>query len=222
MRGPDVPVWGESIRSSRVLEIAALFGIVFVLGAVPNLIPAAAVIAAFSLRDDVGPVAAVVAGVAGITLGRVTLALAVRYGFDRFLRGAVAENIEYLHSWLEGRKRATLALTAALAVPGSPTTTIFVAAGALHLRLLPLATGFALGRLVWYSGVVIVASGAEKGIEGLIDRGLQPHFIALAVVLVVVPLVVLSRLEWRALIQERRIRFIRSKRSQGGSDRPAA
>ena len=97
-----------------------------------------------------------------------------------------------------------------------------MAAGALHLRLLPLATGFALGRLVWYTGVVIVASGAEQGIENLIDRGLQPHFIALAVVLVVVPLVLLSRLEWRALIQERRIRFIRSKRSQGGSDRPAA
>jgi hypothetical protein len=37
-----------------------------------------------------------------------------------------------------------------------------------------------------------------------------------------VPLIVLSRLEWRVLIQERRIRFIRTKRSQGGSDRPAA
>lgn len=199
-----------------MLEIAALFGIVFVLGAVPNLIPAAAVVAAFSLRGDVGPVAAVLAGVAGITLGRVVLALAVRGGFERLQRGAVADNIAYLHGWLEGRKRATLALSAALAVPGSPTTTIFVAAGALHLRLPPLAAGFALGRLVWYAGVVIVASGAEKGIESLIDRGLQPHFIALAVVLVVVPLVVLSRLEWRALIQERRIRFIRGKRSFDG------
>ena len=86
----------------------------------------------------------------------------------------MADNIEYLHGWLEGRKRATLALSAALAVPGSPTTTIFVAAGALHLRLAPLAPGFALGRLVWYSGVVIVGVGRREGHRGLIDRGLQP------------------------------------------------
>ena len=84
-------------------------------------------------------------------------------------------------------------------MPGCPTTTIFVGRG--RAAPAPAAAGDGLRRragLVWYAGVVIVASGAEKGIEDLIDRGLQPHFIALAVVLVVVPLVVLSRLEWRA------------------------
>jgi uncharacterized membrane protein YdjX (TVP38/TMEM64 family) len=197
-----------------VLELAALFGIVFVLGAVPNLIPATAVVAAFALRDDVGPVGAVVVGTIAITLGRVTLALAVRHGFERLRRGPVYENVEYLHGWLEGRRRTHLVLSGALAVPGTPSTTIFVAAGALHLRLAPLAAGFAAGRAAWYSGVVIATSGAAAGIEGLVRRGLNPWLIALALVLVIAPLFLLSRIEWRALLQERRIRLIPRRRPE--------
>jgi uncharacterized membrane protein YdjX (TVP38/TMEM64 family) len=201
-----------------VLELAALFAIVFTLGAVPNLIPATAVVAAFSLRDDVGPVAAVIVGATAITCGRTTLALAVRGGFDRFVRqGATAENVAWLHEWLERRRRMLLMLSLAVAVPGSPTTTIFVGAGALHLRLAPLAAGFLAGRLAWYTGAVVVASGAEQGIDELIERGTSPWLIALALVLVIVPLFVLSRLEWRALVQERRIRFVPRGRPGSGS-----
>jgi uncharacterized membrane protein YdjX (TVP38/TMEM64 family) len=201
-----------------VLEIAALFAIVFALGAVPNLIPATAVVAAFSLRDDVGPVAAVLVGAAAITLGRLALALAVRRGFDRFVRqGATADNIAWLHGWLEGRRRTHLVLSVGLAVPGSPTTTIFVAAGALHLRLAPLALGFLTGRLAWYTGAVIVASGAASGIDSLVQHGLNPLLIVVALLLVVAPLLLLSRLEWRALVQERRIRFVPRRRPGTGA-----
>jgi uncharacterized membrane protein YdjX (TVP38/TMEM64 family) len=201
-----------------VLELAALFAIVFALGAVPNLIPATAVVAAFSLRDDVGPVAAVLVGATAITLGRLTLALAVRRGFERFVRtGATADNIAWLHGWLEGRRRTHLVLSAALAMPASPTTTIFVAAGALHLRLPPLALGFLTGRLVWYTGAVALASGAAEGIDRLVQHGLNPLLIAAALLLVILPLFLLSRLEWRALVQERRIRFIPRRRPGTGT-----
>jgi cytochrome c oxidase assembly factor CtaG len=107
-------------------------------------------------------------------------------------------------------------LSCALAVPGCPSTTVFVAAGALRLHLAPLAAGFAAGRAAWYTGAVIIAGTAASGIESLVRRGLNPWLIALAFVLVIAPLFVLSRIEWRALLQERRIRFI--PRRPPGSD----
>jgi uncharacterized membrane protein YdjX (TVP38/TMEM64 family) len=201
-----------------VLELAALFAIVFALGAIPNLIPATAVVTAFSLRDGVEPVAAVLVGATAIACGRLALALAVRGGFDRFVRqGATADNVAWLHGWLEGRRRTHLVLSLALAAPGSPTTTIFVAAGALKLRLAPLVAGFFSGRLVWYGAIVALASGAERSVDRLVERGTSPWLFGVALVLVVVPLLVLSRLEWRALLQERRIRFVPRRRPGTGT-----
>ena len=110
-----------------------------------------------------------------ITLGRVVLALAVRTGFERLQRGAGGREHRVPARLARGAQAGDARPERRARRAGQPDDDHLrrrgraaPAAGAAGDGLRPRAA------LVWYSGVVIVASGAEKGIEKLIDRGLQP------------------------------------------------
>src|SRR5206468_257155 len=85
------------------------------LNTVPSLVATTAVVTLFAFRDDVGAVEAVAIGVAGAVVGRVLFALAVRHGADRFIRGRLRRNIDFLRDHV-GRKRHATRFAAGIAV----------------------------------------------------------------------------------------------------------
>lgn len=189
-------------------DLATLFLLVVALNAIPTAIPTAAVVSAFSVRAGVSPVAAVAVGAAAATCGRALLALGVRYGVAALARGAVEANVRYVERRLAGRRHVLLTLAGIAALPVTPATAIFSAAGALRLRIAPILAGYLGGRLVTFAAWVYLARGAADSVSALIDRQWSPVAVAAAVLLPAVGLVAALRLDWRALLEERRLRFL--------------
>ena len=106
-----------AIPCAAVLPLLALFGICMALNTVPSLVATTAVVTLFAFRDDVGAVEAVVVGVAGAVIGRVLFALAIRHGADRFIRGRLRQNIDFLRGYV-GKKRHATRFLALLAMMG--------------------------------------------------------------------------------------------------------
>jgi hypothetical protein len=57
---------------------------------------------------------------------------------------------------------------------------------------------------------VAVTAGAAKGIERLVRQGLTPVTVGIGVLAMAVVVLVIVRLDWQALLEERRLRLVRS------------
>ncbi len=195
-----------------MLTLAVLLGICVLLNLVPSAIATAAVVAVVALRDGVGDVEAVVVGAAGATIGRLLLAIAVRHGALRFVRGALAANVQFLTEYVGARSHATRFLALLSASPVNPALAIFVTAGALRLRLMPIACCYASGRLLVYGWAVGTAAFAASSIERVVRERATPLPLAIGLVIAIVPIVVIARLDWRHLLEARRPRVLRRER----------
>jgi membrane protein YqaA with SNARE-associated domain len=196
------------------VALVALFLLILALNTVPTGIPGSVVVAAFALRDDVGTTAAIGVAVLGATIGRALFAVLVRAGVGWLPTGATRANVEVLERWMRRRRHAVASLAALLLVPGMASTPIFMAAGALRLALAPLLAAFAVGRAAFYGLVVVASQAGEATVSRAIERGVSPWAIAVALLAVLGPLAVLLRLDWRALIEDRRFRLLR-RRARG-------
>jgi uncharacterized membrane protein YdjX (TVP38/TMEM64 family) len=191
-----------------VLPLLALFGICMTLNTVPSLVATTAVVTLFAFRDDVGSVEAVVVGVAGAAAGRVLFALAVRHGADRFLRGRLRQNIDFLRDYVGRKRHATRFLALLAMMPVNPALAIFATAGALRLRLAPIVAGYAAGRAVVYGWAVWSAAIAVESLQRVLRDHASPWAFAGGIAVALVPLVVAAHVDWQALIEQRRIRLL--------------
>lgn len=178
------------------------------LGALPIGIPAVAVVVAFSLSESIGPVEAVVVGVAGIVLGRTLLYLAAARGRGLIHGGATAANLEYVHGIVE-RRWGRLLLGLAVAIPGSPTTALFAAGGLVRAPLTSLVVGYTLNRTVVYTAAVAGATAGEHQIESALGDALSPWTIGLGILVMAASMALLLRIDWRRTIADRRPRLVR-------------
>jgi hypothetical protein len=191
-----------------VLPLLALYGICVALNTIPSLVATTAVVTLFAFRADVGDIEAVAVGVAGGATGRVLFALAIRHGAGRLIRGRLAGNLAFLRSYVERKRHATRFLALLAMAPVNPALAIFATAGALRLRLAPIVACYAVGRAVVFGWAVWTAGVAARSLERVLRDNASPLPLAAGVLLALAPLVLAAQIDWRVLIEERRIRLL--------------
>ena len=159
-----------------------------------------------SLELDAHPAGMVVAGALGAAAGRVGLALWTRALGPHLLGRASRENLDYLAARLHGG-RTTLGVAGLLALSPPPAGALYTAAGLLRINLALVGVACFAGRLVTYGlGVALVGGGADELADRL--RGtVGPWSVALGLGLVAGALWLLTRIDWRTLLEARRLRL---------------
>jgi uncharacterized membrane protein YdjX (TVP38/TMEM64 family) len=198
-----------AIGFTPVLPLLALFGICAALNMIPSLVATTAVVTVFAFRDDVGGLEAVVVGVAGAATGRTLFALAVRHGAGRMIHGRLAQNMDFLRAYVARKRNATRFLALLAMSPVNPALAIFATAGALRLRLAPIVACYAVGRAAVFGWTVWTAGLAAESLERVLRENASPVPLVAGVLVAIAPLVLAMQIDWRVLIEERRIRLLR-------------
>jgi hypothetical protein len=92
--------------------------------------------------------------------------------------------------------------------PVNPALAIFATAGALRLRLAPIVACYAVGRAGVFGWAVWTAAVAARSLERVLRDNASPLPLAAGVLLALAPLVLAAQIDWRVLIEERRIRLL--------------
>ena len=191
------------------------FGIVVAMTITPLPLPPSWLVLAYvSLELDADPAGVVVAGALGAGVGRVGLAAWTRALGPRLMRPGVRANVDYLAERLRGR-RGRLGTAALLAVSPSPAGALYTAAGLLRVNLALVGAAAVAGRLVTYGlGVGLVTATADQLAERLRDW-IAPWTLALGLAGLGVVLWLLGRIDWRAVVERRRLSFRRAPAPPG-------
>jgi hypothetical protein len=175
-----------------LLAFAAILGV--------NLLPAFgpptwALLVFFKLNSDLAAVPLVVGGAIAAACGRFLLAAGSRRVGGR-LSPARRAHLAAAERALTGNRRRAAGGLALFALSPVPSAQLFVAAGLLGVRLLPLTCVFFAGRLVSYSIYVGGASLASDSLgDTLTGAFTSPLGIALQI-LMLGGLVALLRIDW--------------------------
>jgi membrane protein YqaA with SNARE-associated domain len=175
----------------------AIAGIVLGVNLLPAFGPPTWSLLVFArLQWHLNPFALVPIGVATATLGRYVLAHAARALAER-VPARYRANLEDLRARLVEHRRGALAAAALFLVSPLPSAQLFVAAGLVRIRLLPLAAAFALGRCVSYSLYVGGAVLAERSLRSVLGQFWgSPWALALQLVMLAA-LTALPLVPWR-------------------------
>jgi hypothetical protein len=198
------------------VEYLLAFGVVVAMTITPlPLPPSWLVLTYISLQLDASPAGVVVAGALGAGVGRVGLALWTRALGPRLMSAGTRANVDYLAEHLRGR-RSLLGVAALLAVAPPPAGALYTAAGVLRVNLAVVGAAAVAGRLVTYGLGVTLASAAADEIADRLRGWVAPWTIALGLLGVAAVLWLLGRIDWRAAIEQRRLR-LRRPASAGGA-----
>ena len=184
-------------------ELLLLAALVFAINLLPAFGPPTwAVLVFFSVNDRLPAVPLVLVGALAAASGRFVLAHASR----RF-RGRLSErritNLDAAREVLVGSRGRALAGLGLFALSPVPSAQLFVAAGLMRVRLLPLTIAFFSGRLVSYSLYVAAADAVADSLEGVLADALgSPLGIAIQLALIGL-LVALVRVDWVRLLSNR-------------------
>lgn len=152
------------------------------------------------------PAGMILAGAAGATAGRVCLVLWTRALGPRLLDRDGRENVGYLADHLHGR-RTTLGVAGVLAVSPPPSGALYTAAGVLRINVALVAVSCFAGRLVTYSAGVLLVGGAAEELADRLRGSIGPVSALVGVAAVALALWLLARIDWRALLERRRLRL---------------
>jgi membrane protein YqaA with SNARE-associated domain len=175
-----------------------------------NLLPAFgpptwAVLVFFRLHDHANPVLLVAVGAFAAASGRMILALASRK-LGRHLSPSRRAGLAEARTVLLSRRRSAIAALALFAVSPLPSAQLFMAAGMLDVKLVPLTAAFFAGRIVSYSIYVSVATIADKNLGSVLGQYLgSPLSIAIQVVFLLL-VALLPFLDWSKLLRRYRTR----------------
>ncbi|WP_217915667.1 hypothetical protein [Miltoncostaea marina] len=173
--------------------------------------PSWLVITYLSLELDAEPAGMVLAGAAGATAGRTALAVWTRALGPRLMGAGGRANVDYLARHLHGRA-TTAGVWGVLALSPPPSGALYTAAGVLRVALPVVASACFAGRLVTYAlGVALAGSAADELADRIRDTA-GPWSVLLGVTAVAAVLWALVRVDWRQLVEARRVRLRRERR----------
>jgi membrane protein YqaA with SNARE-associated domain len=189
-----------------VNEYLIAFAVIFALNLLPAFGPPTwSVLVLFTINSDLSPPAIVAVGAGAAALGRFALANATRHLRSRFSPKR-RESLAALSDAVTAKRGHALAGLGLFALSPVPSAQLFVAAGLLDVRLVPLTLAFFAGRLVSYSLYVGAASIAAANFGEVVAESLtSPLGIGLKLLLLAV-LVVLLRVDWPSWLARRATR----------------
>lgn len=180
-----------------MLPYLVLVAVVYAVALLPIFGPPVwIVLVVAKVRWDLNPVLLVCLGAIAATAGRLTLARMSRH-LTRWVPRRAKENLEAAHEFLDSHEKGILALLAVFIVSPLPSGQLWVAAGLVKMRLLPLGVAFLIGRTISYSGYVTAATVAQYEIGDILAKSWgKPWMIAVQVVLAVL-IVALPLMPWK-------------------------
>ena len=186
------------------------FGIVAAMTITPlPLPPSWLVLTYISLELDANPAGVVVAAALGAGAGRIGLAAWTRALGPRLMGPAARANVDYLAGRLRGR-RGRLGTAALLAVSPPPAGALYTAAGVLRVNLALIGAATVAGRLVTYGLGVAFASATADEIADRLRDWVGPWSLALGLAALAIALWLFGRIDWRAVVERRRLRLRRA------------
>jgi membrane protein YqaA with SNARE-associated domain len=148
------------------------------------------------------------------TVGRVGLVAISRVAGERMLGRWSRGNLEYLHGRLESAA-GDLGVAVLLAASPPPAGVLFIVAGLVRVKLWLVAASVFVGRIIGYTisvgGGSLAATALADQLRGLIG----PWSVVVAVAIVVGVLLIVLRIDYRALIEDHRLRIHRGRRGRG-------
>lgn len=175
--------------------------------------PSWIVVTYLSLELDAHAAGIVLAAAAGATAGRTALVAWTRALGPHLMGQGGRANVDYLAARLRGR-RTTAGAWAVLAVSPPPSGALYAAAGVLRIGLVVVATACFTGRLATYGLGVALAGPTADELADRLRGAVGPWSVALGLAAVAAPLWALVRIDWRQLLEARRLRLRRSGRGQ--------
>lgn len=195
------------------LEFLLLFAGIFVLNIIPMFAPPTWMVLAFiGLTSQVlSPLAMALVAAPAATLGRVCLAKGAQALLrNRLLSDAHRRNIDVIRDELEHRRGLTAGAFLFYAFSPLPSNLLFIAFGLTTLPLWLAAIPFFIGRLAsyWFFAETATFIGdhlTDHGNGGFLAGGW--YFIATQLLMIPI-LYLFTKLDWKALIRERKLRWI--------------
>lgn len=194
------------------VEALLLFAAIYALHLVPIFAPPTwMAIALIALnRPELNPLAVAVVAALGATLGRITLARgAKRLVRERWMSASTRANIDVFGQMIANRRSARYGLLA-LYLYSPASNFLFIAHGLTRLPLAMIALPFLAGRLATYTLWGMAAqSVAQQFRLDQRDWGsyLGGYFVLTQCVLLAA-LWLFTRLDWRALLERRRLQLV--------------
>ncbi len=170
------------------------------------IFPSWIVVAYMVVQYDLRLVLAILAGAVGTMVGRVGLVAISRVAGERMLGRWSRGNLEYLHGKLENAA-GNLGVGALLAASPPPAGVLFVVAGLMRVELWLVAVSVFLGRVIGYAISVGGASIAAAALANQLRDAIGPWSVVVAVAIVVGMLLLFVRLDYRALLEDHRLRW---------------
>jgi uncharacterized membrane protein YdjX (TVP38/TMEM64 family) len=182
---------------TEYLLVAAL---VFAINLMPAFgPPTSIVLVALTFNSDLEPAPLIACGAIAAAGGRLVLATACRHFRPRLSEQRRA-NLAAAETLLLGNRAKAAAGLGLFALSPVPSGQLFVAAGLLEVRLVPLTVAFFCGRVVSYTIYVVGASAVEESVGDAIGESLtSPVGIAIQL-LALAGLVALLRVDWVGLL----------------------
>lgn len=151
-------------------------------------------------------------GATAATAGRVLLARLSRVVIrHRLLSASTRQNIDSIREKIESRRKLTAVLFLFYAFSPLPSNQLFISYGLTTLPLRLIALPFFLGRVVSYTFWAFTASTAARKIDfDYSEAGsyLGVYFVVSQIALLFL-VYVFTRIDWRALLSERKLRWHR-------------
>ena len=196
---------------SEALQFSLVLAGIFALNLLPAFgPPTSAVLVAVSLNLDLPEAPLILGGALAAASGRFVLANGARHVRGR-LSAERRRHLVAAEDALLGHRGGAIAGLGLFALSPIPSGQLFVAAGLMRVRLLPLTAAFFSGRLVSYTIYVTGAAAIEVGVGGALTAWLSsPLGIALQL-LALLGLALLVRVDWANVLA-------RGSRGTGSAD----
>jgi uncharacterized membrane protein YdjX (TVP38/TMEM64 family) len=198
-----------------------LFGVVLLINLMPAFAPPtwmAMSWVGFNVPEG-NPFAFAIVAASAATLGRLMLAIFARTLVrGRLMRDSDRQNIDVVRAWLEKHKTMTVSAFFFYSLSPLPSNYLFIAYGLSALPLRVIGAAFFLGRTVSYAvwahlGRLVSAHvDPEVRFEG---GYLSAYFVATQLAFLGL-VYMLMKLDWKMLIEQRKLRWRRSVKSPGG------
>ena len=189
------------------------FGIFLLLigiNAAPILMPPTWIVLSsfFALDSSLDPLLLALVGATGATIGRLILKNLSSF-FRRFVGKEQKSNLDAIGNFLNRKKFGYVLTSFLFAATPLPSNMLFVAYGMMKAKSIGLYFGFWLGRVLSYYIMITVSSVVLAPFLELFEDKIIGILLADVVGIGVV--VVFTCINWKTLLLERKLRFVRPK-----------
>jgi hypothetical protein len=204
-----------AVAFKEVIEhILLIFLIVYALNLIPAFAPPTWMVFSYIGFRYPGANVIVLAlvGAVAATLGRSTLAkLSTVILRRKLLSEGARQNVDVIRERLANRPKLTFSIFLFYAFSPLPSNYLFIAYGLTAMNLFRIAIPFFLGRSVSYAiwGLSSSAVGRWLSIDSTDLFSYMSLYFVITQILLISLVYVFTRIDWRALFDERKLRWIR-------------